>query len=605
MLRYLTHFLTRYAGVFLLVWIPGITLGQPSVSPDAAIALNPIRLNPTQQQMLQNLLQGVNKRYDEQARMITTIVEGYQYHRDATSGTLHEIRGSMTYALALLNTGDDALQERAFAILERCIALQDTVTGSPTRGIWGYYLEEPLQTKKTPPDFNMADFNAVTLLDVWMSHGPALPPALQTAVRRSLLLAAQSIQKRNMGPHYTNIAVMGSYVTYLVGHLFGITELQQYGQKRIETFYAYTLQKGGFTEYNSPTYTLTALEDLNRMQQHIVEPGAKQMVDSLYNLGWSMLARHYHQPTGQWSAPHSRAYRSLVQPGFYNLLHKASNGRLFTLNQKAIDWGSYGRLHHQIPAWLMGYFTKPTYPRTERDVFEADAPPIIGTSYLTDRFALSTSNRSSMWNQRRPFLAYWGTAEQSRYLQVRFLHDDYDFSSAGFYSQQTEGKVLAAINLNTNGGDKHITIDLLKDGTFQARDLRLRFEFGNTSPDSLRVPTGLNEPLQVKLNGLFVNLNLFTAAFNGTVGRWEKGGSGTTAWLDYVVYNGPSVRLDLNTMQEAIWGFTMVIGPNLVPTKTMKPRFSQKDQVLKATWNDLTLDIPTAILPQPKHVSWK
>lgn len=587
--------------VGLLAIVPILSLAQ---SPGAAVALNPIRLNAAQQQTLRKLLTDQHKRYDDQAKMTTTTVDGYQYHRDATSGTLHEIRGSMVYALALLNTGDEALRSRAHGILERCIALQDTVTGSATRGIWGYYLEEPLQTKKTPPDFNMADFNSVTLLDVWMSHGPDLPPALQTAVRRSLELAAQSIKKRNMGPNYTNIAVMGSYVTYLVGHLFGLPEFQQYGQKRIETLYGYTLKKGGFTEYNSPTYTITALEDLNRMQQHVVEPGAKQMVDSLYNLAWSMLARHYHQPTGQWSGPHSRAYRSLVTPGFYNLLHEASNGQLFTVNEKTVDWGNYGRLRHQIPTYLMTYFTQPTYPRTERDVFEIESPQIIGTSFLTDRFALSTSNRSSLWNQRRPFLAYWGNAKEPHYLQVRFLHDDYDFSSAGFYSQQKEGQVLAAINLNTMGGDKHINLDVLKEGTVQARDFRLRFEFGNTSPDSLRVPTGLNEPLQLKLNGMFINLNLFTAAFNGTTGRWEKGSSGTTAWLDYVVYNGPATRFDLNTIGDAVWGFTMTIGPDSVPAKSLKPKFSQKEKTLKATWQGLSLDVPTTILPQPKHVSW-
>ena len=590
----------------LLIPLSAVTLAQ---SPNSAISLNPIRLSTVQQQTLLNLIKGFDnpnsaRHYDDQARMTTYPIDGYQYHRDATSGTFHEIRGSMAYALTLLSTGDKALKTKAFGILERGIALQDTVADSPTKGIWGYYLEEPLKTKKSPPDFNMADFNAVTLLDVWMSYGELLPTTLRQQVRHSLVLAAESIRKRNMGPHYTNIAVMGSYVTYLVGHLFNLPDLQQYGQKRIETFYAYTLQKGGFTEYNSPTYTLTALEDLNRMQQHIVEPGAKQMVDSLYNLAWSMLARHYHQPTGQWTGPHSRAYRSLVSPGFYNLLHEASDGQLFTLNRKAMDWSTYGRVRHQIPAYLMGYFTQPTYPRTERDVFEIDDPQVIGTSYLTNHFALSTCNRSSLWNQRRPFLAYWGSVKQPQYVQVRFLHDDYDFSSAGFYSQQKEGQVLAGINLNTNGGDKHISIDLLKDGTVEARDFRLRFEFGNTSPDSLRLPTGLNEPLQVKLNGLFINLNLFKAAFNGTAGHWEKGSSGTTAWLDYVVYNGPTTRFDLNTLPEAIWAFTISIGPDSVPAKSLKPKFSQKEQTLKAAWQGLTLDVPTNVLPQPKHVSW-
>ena len=58
--------------------------------------------------------------------------------------------------------------------------------------------------------------------------------------------------------------------------------------------------KKGFTEYNSPTYTIVALDELNRMQRHIVEPEAKRMIDELYEMGWEMIARHYHKPSGQW-----------------------------------------------------------------------------------------------------------------------------------------------------------------------------------------------------------------------------------------------------------------------------------------------------------------
>lgn len=597
----LFHMAARLLGLsaFLLLYAPA------KAQSTRAIQLNPIRLSAPQQQTLLKLLDGIHKRYDDKARMLSTTVDGYQYHRDATSGTLHEIRGSMVYALALLNTGDAQFRDRAHGIIAQCVGLQDTLTGSPTRGIWGYYLEEPLQTKKSPPDFNMADFNAVTLLDVWMSHGPALPPALQQAVRRSLVLAAGAIQKRNMGPHYTNIAVMGSYVTYLVGHLFDLPTLQTYGRDKIETLYQYTLQKGGFTEYNSPTYTITALEDLNRMQLHIVEPGARQRIDSLYTLAWSMLARHYHAPSGQWSGPHSRAYRSLVLPGFYNLLHEASEGKLFTENPKALDWGNYGRLRHRLPPHLLAYFTKPTYPRTERDVFEPDAPPIVGTSYLTDRFALSSSNRSSMWNQRRPLLAYWGTPDKPRYLQLRFLHDEYDFSSASFYSEQRDDKVLAAINLSKGAGDKHIHIDLLKDGTFEARDLRLRFELGNVQlPDSLRLPNGPNQPIRLTLEGLPLNLNLFEATLDTRPGRWEKGGNGTTAWLDYVIYSGPATRFDLNNLQKAIWGLTLSVGTPTPDHKAMQPQIQPDAAVLKASWQGMSLSVPKQILPQPKHVGW-
>jgi len=127
--------------------------------------------------------------------MITRKITEYQYHIDAVNVVYHEIRGSLYYALALLNAGDTAFYPRAFAIINKCISLQDTNPKSNTCGIWAYYLEEPLQTKKSPPDFNMADFNTVTLIDIWLGFHNMLPVDLKNKVQASILLAAYSIKK--------------------------------------------------------------------------------------------------------------------------------------------------------------------------------------------------------------------------------------------------------------------------------------------------------------------------------------------------------------------------------------------------------------------------
>lgn len=78
-------------------------------------------------------------------------------------------------------------------------------------------------------------------------------------------------------------------------------EMQEYANKRLKKFYEYTQEKGGFSEYNSPTYSIVAIDELNRMQRHIVEPEAKRMIDELYAKCWEMIARHYHKsrPSGQ------------------------------------------------------------------------------------------------------------------------------------------------------------------------------------------------------------------------------------------------------------------------------------------------------------------
>jgi hypothetical protein len=331
--------------------------------------------------------------YDPEGKMLTSKLNGYNYHTDATSGVFHQVRSSFSYAVLLLDLGDEQYIQRAFDVLEKTITLQDQDTTSRSCGVWPYYMEEPLATKKAPIDFNWADFNAVSLLDVWMGHQDLIPQDLKPKIKNALILAAKSIQKRNVGPSYTNICIMGSYVTYMVSHLFDIPEMKDYAIKRIANFYIYTLDKGGFTEYNSPTYTIVALDELFRMKSHIIEHELNNKIDSLYSIGWGTIARHYHQKSGQWAGPHSRSYSTMVRPSFYAILKEASNGRIEPgIEEKRSD----AKIKHQIPEYLMHYFLSPQYPRTETDVFEKVEPQTIGTCYLTETYALSTADKKKI-----------------------------------------------------------------------------------------------------------------------------------------------------------------------------------------------------------------
>ena len=555
------------------------------------ISYRHVTLSEKEKQDLKKIIHDYNARYDDKEKMVTTKLNGYNYHTDAEVGLYHEVRASFTYALALLDLGDDQLNKKAFDIIERTIALQDTNRFSPTCGIWPYYMEEPLATKKSPPDFNWADFNGVSILDILLDNETKIPKSLKPKIEKSLIFAARSIQKRNVIPGYTNIAIMGTYVTYMTAHLLDIPDLKIYAQQRLKTFYNYTLEKGGFSEYNSPNYTPLALDELARMKRHITNSEAKPMIDSLYATGWNIIAHHFHQPTGQWAGPHSRSYSSLVKSNFYGLLKQASNGKIdLGFDEQSID----KKVKHVVPDYLLPYFLTPKYPRTQTDLFENTEPVIKGTTYLTDKYSLASANRSSLWNQRRPFIAYWGTIAKPCYLQVRFLHDSYDFSSASFYSQQKENSVLAGINFILNGGDKHISIDRIKNGKFKAKDLRLRFEFGNyLNPESLTIPNHIYDPIKITIENLQFNLQLFYAGFENLKGHWEKGGDNKSSWIDYVVYSDQEKEFDLNTMKEAVLGFTFSIGTSKDLFPKDKPEFKVKDELLDANWNGFNLKIST------------
>lgn len=565
---------------------------------DNYIQYNKVQLTPEEKKIVADALKGMHDKYDPEGKMLTYTINGYNYHTDASSGVFHHVRSSFSYAVLLLDLGDEQYRQRAFDVIEKTITLQDQDTTSKSCGVWPYYQEEPLATKKSPIDFNWADFNAVSLLDVWMGHQDEIPADLKPKIKNALILAAKSIQKRNMGPGYTNIAIMGTYVTYMVSHLFDLPEMKEYANARLKRFYDYTLDKGGFSEYNSPTYTIVALDELFRMKSHIVEPVAKQQIDSLYSIGWEIIARHYHKPTGQWAGPHSRSYSTLVKPSFYAILKEASNGQIdLGMEEKRSDV----KIKHQIPAHLMHYFLTPEYPRTESDVFEKEEPRTTGTCYLTGKYALSTANRSSLWNQRRPFIVYWGTVQTPKYLQVRFMHDDYDFSAATFYGQQNENQALAVINFISNGGDKHISIDRFKDGKFKAKDMRLRFEFGNVkSPDELAIPASVNDPFVINMDELEFNFQLYCSEFDGAKGHWEKGGNDKASWIDFVFYSGEEKEIDLIKMNRAVSGFIFELNSTNEKKEFKKADLSEKNGILKIEWNGLKLETP--VKPQaPKN----
>ncbi|MCD8138070.1 MAG: hypothetical protein LUH01_19795 [Parabacteroides gordonii] len=537
--------------------------------------------------------------YDPEGKMITQELKGWNYHTDAEIGIFHDVRSSFYYAVALLDCGIKEYEQRAFDIIEKTISLQDTNTNSRSCGVWPYFEEEPLATKKSPIDYNWADFNAVSLLDIYMGHKDKLSSELQESIKSALILAAKAVQKRNCGPGYTNIAIMGTYVIYVTSRLFDIPEMQEYATKRLKIFYDYTMEKGGFSEYNSPTYSIVAIDELNRMQRHIVEPGAKKMIDELYAKCWDMIARHYHKKTAQWAGPHSRSYSSLIDTSFYGILKEASDNKIdLGYNPERADV----KIKHHIPESLLSYFLTPQYPRSEIDVFEKEEPQIIGTTYLTDNYVISSVSRSSLWNQRRPLTAYWGELNKAHYLQVRLLHDMFDFSTASIFTRQKENNILAVINFGTNGGDKHLSIDRIQDGKFKAKDLRLRFEFGNCKEINTTLPVKPNEAFTINACESQTVIRLLENKFGNLKGYWEKGNDKENYWVDYVIYNGQEKDFDLTQIQQAVYAFALSFG-NLTDHVSVKNAHATiSNNILEASWDDLAVQAPVKPVKCPGNL---
>ncbi|MEM9660206.1 MAG: hypothetical protein AAF961_17715, partial [Planctomycetota bacterium] len=245
---------------------PPMSLAFIAVALSAVFALSPLPAVGDDLRALRKALAKQEHRYDAGERMLTSKLRSPSYHTTLTKGAVHPTRQSLSYAASCLDAGDPALQSRGFEIIDRVVDLQDAEPGSGTYGIWPWFLEEPLE-EMSPPDWNWADFCGVQLIRAVVDHGDAFPPALLQKVEQSIYHAARSIQRRNVRSDYTNIAILGAYVTRMAAELQDLPKLREYAVQRLERLHNYAQKNGTFAEYNSPTYTLVALKELGRMRQ--------------------------------------------------------------------------------------------------------------------------------------------------------------------------------------------------------------------------------------------------------------------------------------------------------------------------------------------------
>ena len=545
-------------------------------------------LTDEQRARLRDALAPLHQQYDPKERMLQRPFSSPGYHTTLSGGTVHPTRDSLNYAVALLDTGDDTLRQRAEDILTRVIALQDQNPTNRTYGIWSWFLEEPLD-KMSPPDWNWADFCGVQLLQAALDHRERLSPPVRARVDDAIRHAARSIQRRNVGPSYTNIAIMGTYVTLVASELYGLADLKEYALARLRRFHDYTKEQGAFTEYNSPTYTMVALKEIARLRLHVKTSDARKMIDELFRVAWEEIATHFHAPTRQWAGPHSRCYNTLMKPEAWAFLHRATEGRVsFGSDKPSLD---EHRLPMPIPRDFEPSFLRLDEPRELVKTFVRGNAPVVGTTYLDPAFALGSVNRGDTWNQRRPILAYWGDAQYPSYLQVRLLHDDYDFAAGRVFSAQRGGRLLAGLNFAVDGGDRHPSLHRIQDGRFQARDLRLRFEFGGAAgARKLEAPRSLPAPAGLRFGNVNVILAVPFAAFGEQYPHWESGQEDGKSWLDLVLLSGESRTVDLAKITNAAVGLVLQISSDEAPMGPVAAKVSEGR--LQLVWERLEVEFP-------------
>ncbi|MCX5685408.1 MAG: hypothetical protein NT049_17260, partial [Planctomycetota bacterium] len=386
-----------------------------------------------------------------------------------------------------------------------------------------YLLEEPL-AKMSPPDWNWADFCGAVLAEMLIQHPAKLPDDLAALMRTSLGHAARAIIKRDVGPGYTNIAIMGGGVTAAAGEILGDAAMLEYGRARLQKSVEHAAHHGSFNEYNSPTYTMIALRETERTLRLVRDPATRAAAESLRRTAWQIIADSFHPATQQWAGPHSRAYSDTITP------------------KLAAD------LAAQCPADLAPRFKAlPSDPLELRRTFirgETPEKSTSGVTWLTADACLGTANHAMLWTQRRPLIAYWKLAgEDIAVLRLRFLHDGKDFSSMGVATSQAGGRALSVFYPLKNHGDWHPSLDRPKGGIFQAADLRVRYELRGKGATVEDLGGGR---FALSAGGRKAVVHTVAGRFDGRPVEWQAGKDADAVFVDAVCYRGEKKPLDFS-----------------------------------------------------------
>ncbi len=373
---------------------------------------------------LHNRLVAIDDQYESQTCMVREKLATPGYHTTLSGDQwVHPTRSAMEYALLLLDSLEPDRLGRACDVIRNVATLQEIDPTKPTYGIWSWFLEEPLE-QMSPPDWNWADFLGARLAQALIIHGDRLPEDLRDVIRASIRHAAYSIFRRNVQPGYTNIAIMGAMVSAAAGEILDDDLLLNYARRRLDNIVADLHANGGFSEYNSPTYTMVVIEETDRLLYLVRDEPCRQSAKVLRDHAWRATAESFHPSTGQWAGPHARTYSDRLSPGTAATL-SAAVGVILPGGANAMP-----RLTPPVlpcPADFVERFKQlPTTPWENRRRFSKRAnADVIGVTWFDTDMCLGSVNRGHTWTQARPLIGYIRAAADSAVvLRMKVLWND-------------------------------------------------------------------------------------------------------------------------------------------------------------------------------------
>lgn len=519
------------------------------------------------EELINSCMKQMRESFDSEENMIA---ENYRhwvggYHTRRT-GVTHVIRSTAEYAAAVLLLKQKAEYERAFAALRKICDLQDKREGSDTYGLWPYYLEESLE-EMLAPDYNWSDFIGKELIGICLCCKTELPKELYKTLKEAIRAAMECSIRRNVAADYTNMSIMSCMTIVSAGELLEEERYLREGHARLEKLIEYTEFNGSFSEYNSSSYVLVALHEINRMRTFFKDSDSLLKAEKLNWYAWKMLAEHYNCSIGQLTPPQARAYRDLENGSLAFTIWNGTGGRFGApATEKTVEAGGVSIEELCFPSIcpeeLIDLFTQKerfladTYYRTnqirtkEEDTIiirEIDSPDLTAYSWQTSKYSMGAFAFCDTWNQRRNCMVVWDK-DSPKYFRLRCMNGDYDFCSGIVNASQNRNRILGHLGLVSDRGSFHYILDKRKDGVYETDALYFCFELG-----------GETGHLKIRQNGKSFLIEDKEIKIRLTVEKW--------------VYDGKDAPIELSGdgKRVILWGYRGE--KKLLDTKKLKDTY--------------------------------
>ncbi len=534
--------------------------------------------------------------FNPELNLLSNTCNSPGYHTRLANGTrIHSTLENSDYAIALLRTDDPALHRRAREVLRRVLSRQVTDLYDPAFGIWPWFYDEPVP-EMNPPDWNWADFVGARICHLLKEYRDRLPQELAAELAAALERAAWSIFRRNMQPHYTNIAIMGATVSGVAGELLGNPMLLAYGRRRLETFLDYVRKTGGLNEYNSSTYTFVALHEVERILQLSGDPELRRTAETLRRYFWSQISAQFPPATAQLAGAESRCYSDFMTSTTVEFLRETTGAELPCYFSETAPKPGFSALRHlPCPEEYREAFRRLPQPEVERRQRyikrEPDTNSFYGHTFMTETCNLGSINHDCTWVQRRPLIAYWtmpngGTPALFR---LRCLRNGHDFASGAISACQRRNQVLALFGTHCDLGDTHIGLYRPKDQTYEFSSFVFRLEL--TATDAA-VHEPAPETYELRAGTHRVVLHTAAGTFRQEPIHWRSGGEAGKAWVEAVLYEGEPRRIRFDETLKLLAGCAIELLPAAETAAKTALRLWEEDGKAIAEWEELKLSAP-------------